>query len=397
MMIPRRELAVAMTGAAMTGACLVGLTLLGLQAMADGDPTTDNVPRLIPYNGVLKTNGAPVTATGEDAPWLRFDITDGEEAQAPVVYSQSMQVNAYDGRFTALLGPTDDDGVAIDTVIGGADRLYLRMAILNTHNPNDPASTADDDVALMNTQLLTLSPYALWATHATSFDVAGALTAANVAVTTLDTQTLHATAATLTTAEVTHLHGNEATGELAVASRLSLSGAGTPVEGVDTLDHYKLLLAEGSQPANSFGLTNRGASWVANVPADGHYAFYQNGSNLRLRISQSLHTAVASNLFIYENLILDTLNVQGNAPLTISNLQVREDLILDPNHAVTNAATHVEVNDTLRVTGDLIVNGDGLNDFSRPNSNRLTIDDNLNAPGGLNFGVAVRACNPTGS
>lgn len=66
------------------------LMLLTWQAMADRNPRTDDVPRLIPYNGVMEFNGRPVTLTGADSPWIQFDIYDAAD-NAPL-YQQRMQV-----------------------------------------------------------------------------------------------------------------------------------------------------------------------------------------------------------------------------------------------------------------------------------------------------------------
>ena len=45
---------------------LAGLvTATTVTVFADGDPTTDTVPRAIPYQGVLELNGHPVHAPGD--------------------------------------------------------------------------------------------------------------------------------------------------------------------------------------------------------------------------------------------------------------------------------------------------------------------------------------------
>ena len=142
-----------------------------LQAFADGDPSTDAVPRIVPYQGVLELNGQPVNAVGEQAVSIRFELFDGAEAEAPV-YSQSLAVEVYGGRFTAGIGPTDDSGIAIADVIAGADDLHLGMTLLNQlDNP-------EDDVTMANRQRILASPYAMWSTTATHFVVGNSLTVA---------------------------------------------------------------------------------------------------------------------------------------------------------------------------------------------------------------------------
>ena len=161
--------------AMLLGGCVTALSMIGSQVIADQDPGTDDVPRLLPYNGTLYFDGDPVTAQGDEGPWLRFDITDGNADDSPVVYSQSMQVDAYNARFSAMLGPSDDAGVNLEQVLAGADDLYLKLVVLGEHDPDNPEATAGDDAALSNPQRLTLSPYAVWATNATDFTVEGQL------------------------------------------------------------------------------------------------------------------------------------------------------------------------------------------------------------------------------
>lgn len=150
------------------GALCAGLVLLGLHASADQNAATDDVPRLIPYHGTMTFNGAPVEATGDGARWLRFDLWDGGTS----VYSQSVQVDVRDGRFTALLGPTDDAAVAIQDVIRNADALDVEITLLN-----DPMNDADD-IPMSNRQRLTITPLSVWATHGVRFQVARDLTVA---------------------------------------------------------------------------------------------------------------------------------------------------------------------------------------------------------------------------
>ncbi|MEO1273264.1 MAG: hypothetical protein AAFX99_34695, partial [Myxococcota bacterium] len=110
---------------------LVGLVLgiattLALSAMADGDPTTDDVPRTLPYQGRLELNGEPINATGDDALHIMFELYDGPTANVPT-YRQSLVVEVYAGRFTATIGPSgldaNDAEVFIDDIIANADDL----------------------------------------------------------------------------------------------------------------------------------------------------------------------------------------------------------------------------------------------------------------------------------
>ncbi|MEO1270451.1 MAG: hypothetical protein AAFX99_20380 [Myxococcota bacterium] len=160
--------------------CLV----FGLQAVADQDPTTDQVPRLMPYSGILELDGQAVTATGNNAPWIRFELRDGVQDAAPVVLRQDAQVDVRNGRFHVVLGENDRmsnyvQSGDLSTAVVGADALYLRIILLGEHDPESPSANAGDDVVLSNAQRLLMSPYALWATHATNFEVANNLNVAN--------------------------------------------------------------------------------------------------------------------------------------------------------------------------------------------------------------------------
>ncbi len=139
-------------------------------ALADGDPATDSVPRILPYQGRLAVDGAPVDATGEDALHLLFALYDGPDGEAPV-YAQPLVVEVFAGRFTASIGPVGEgpDGAPrpIDEVIAAADDLYLGMTLLG--DPDDPA----DDIPLANRQRIYATPYAMWSTTATNLSVAG--------------------------------------------------------------------------------------------------------------------------------------------------------------------------------------------------------------------------------
>jgi cytoskeletal protein CcmA (bactofilin family) len=143
---------------------LTGVLVVAVTAVADGDPSTDQVPRIIPYNGMLELDGVPVNLVGDAAPFLRFELTDG--AAGPVVFTQQAQVQVYGGRFTVLLGPTGTGGVRLDDVVADADDLFVRITLLGE------VGTAADDIVLAGSQRVLMSPFAMWATDATDFAVA---------------------------------------------------------------------------------------------------------------------------------------------------------------------------------------------------------------------------------
>lgn len=160
---------------------VVLLTLTAGAASADGDPRTDGVPRLLPYQGQLELDGRPVNATGESALHIGFLLFDGADAEAHA-YRQDLQIEVYGGRFTATIGPVGTDAagteVPIERIIANADDLYLGMILLG--DPADP----EDDIGLANRQRIHASPYAMWTTTATDLTVArDAVVGRNLAVT----------------------------------------------------------------------------------------------------------------------------------------------------------------------------------------------------------------------
>ena len=188
-MVSRWELYGVALGGALGGLALGLCLMLAVEAIADQDPTTDQVPRRVPYSGVLELDGEPITAEGEGALWMRFEILDGPEEGGALVLQQDARVSVHRGRFHVILG--EDDGVDNVVQVGdlgeaivGADDLHLRIIMLGEHDPGNPnnAANAEDDLLLSNAQRLLMSPYAFWATHATSFNVARDLLVGDAAV-----------------------------------------------------------------------------------------------------------------------------------------------------------------------------------------------------------------------
>ncbi len=150
-------------------ALLAALVAATSPARADGDPRTDSVPRMMPYEGYLELDGAPVDARGDDALHLLFALYDSPEAAEPV-YTQPLVVEVYAGSFTATVGPVgqgpDGGARAIADVVTAADDLHLGLTLLG--DPDDPA----DDIPLSRRQPIRATPYALWTTAATDLSVA---------------------------------------------------------------------------------------------------------------------------------------------------------------------------------------------------------------------------------
>ncbi|MEL6180886.1 MAG: hypothetical protein AAFS10_18140 [Myxococcota bacterium] len=154
----------------LTGCVLGSLVTAGLDVLADGNPSTDTVARMIPYQGRLELNGEPLDTLGEPLPILftLYDRPNGQNA----VYTQMINVDVYRGRFTAMLGPVGEDGESIAEVVSAADDLHLAITLLG--NPDDP----NDDVPMSGRQRILATPYAMWSTSATNLTVGRNLTVA---------------------------------------------------------------------------------------------------------------------------------------------------------------------------------------------------------------------------
>lgn len=145
--------------AGLVGAMLV----LGVAAIADSNPGTDQVPKLIPYHGTLEKDGHGLNGAAK----LHFRIFDGKTATT-AVWDESLDVTAYNGRFTALLGSSGSKSAQdLTKVITNADDLYLGVAIVKADNT---------EIALSNRQRFLPVPYAMWTTASTDFKVGRNLT-----------------------------------------------------------------------------------------------------------------------------------------------------------------------------------------------------------------------------
>jgi len=150
-------------GSSLTTAILVG----GFTALADSNPATDQVPRLIPYQGTLEKDGVAVTG---QVP-MTFSIFDGASATS-AAWTEKQAVNVFAGRFMAMLGSTSaTSATSLGKTINNADDLYLTVTLNN----------ASGDVALSNRQRFLPVPYALWTTAATNFNVGRDLNVAHAA------------------------------------------------------------------------------------------------------------------------------------------------------------------------------------------------------------------------
>ncbi len=146
----------------LASACFTTLLIFSLRAFADGNPATDTVPRLVPYQGTLEKDGNAFNGQID----MVFRIYDGAAATT-AAWEETQTVTVYAGRFSVLLGSTSAASASnLATVMTAADDQYLGITLV----------TADGETALGNRQRFVPMPYALWSTAATHFRIGGDLT-----------------------------------------------------------------------------------------------------------------------------------------------------------------------------------------------------------------------------
>ncbi|MCA9528304.1 MAG: hypothetical protein KC549_18595, partial [Myxococcales bacterium] len=153
--------------------CLFTLLWATSPALAnnDGDNATENIARVVPYDGVLDLDGASFNGP-VDMIFTLYDAADG----GAVVWSETwsteearaVQVTA--GRFSVNLGTYED----IEVVIADAGQVYLGLEVKRPE--------AADYTTLAGRQRLNPVPYALWGARASNLAVAGELTVGGDAV-----------------------------------------------------------------------------------------------------------------------------------------------------------------------------------------------------------------------
>lgn len=119
----------------------------GVAALAYA-PVNDTLPRLIPYDGFLESNGLPLAGSADFTFRLFTADTGGTEA-----WSESQSVPVADGRFSVRLGSIN----ALPESVFTADTLYLAVEV--------------NSAPLAGRQRILAMPYAIRAAEAQAFRV----------------------------------------------------------------------------------------------------------------------------------------------------------------------------------------------------------------------------------
>jgi hypothetical protein len=141
--------------------------VVGVVVLADNNPATDQVKRMVGYQGWLDRDGVPVSGPVDLVLGLYADDT----SPSPI-YRQCFSTTASAGRFHVVLGPqgvTGGDGVgcagtpvSLATVIADANDLHVGVSV---------SDRQAGLVALRGRQRILPVPYTFWATEAADFRV----------------------------------------------------------------------------------------------------------------------------------------------------------------------------------------------------------------------------------
>lgn len=129
----------------------------------DGDAATENIARVVPYDGVLDLDGAGYNGL-VDVIFTLYDASDAGNVVWTETWSsaEGRAVTITGGRFSVNLGTYED----IEPAIADAGQLYLGLQV--------KLPESDDYTALSGRQRLNPVPYALWGARASNLEVGGA-------------------------------------------------------------------------------------------------------------------------------------------------------------------------------------------------------------------------------
>ena len=143
-----------MLATALTTAVLI----TALSALADSNPDTDQVGRVVPYQGTLEKDGRATNGTLD----LVFQLFDGASAQTPV-WEETLSVTVFSGRFSVLLGSSSTQSEQkLGKALSDADDLHLAVSV----KPD-----AETLVPLSNRLRFLPVPYSFWSTASTNLKV----------------------------------------------------------------------------------------------------------------------------------------------------------------------------------------------------------------------------------
>lgn len=137
----------------------------------DDNPATEDIPRVVPYDGLLNLDGVGLTGT-VDMVFTLYDAASGGNTVWTESWTSANDhpVTVRAGRFSVNLGTYE----GIEDVIADAGQVFLGIQV------KEPE--AENFTALGGRQRLNPVPYALWSAQAADLTVAGSLNVGGTAV-----------------------------------------------------------------------------------------------------------------------------------------------------------------------------------------------------------------------
>ena len=148
-----------------------GLMMSVGASFADNNTSTQSIlgaDLIMPYDGFLMIDSTPLTGTRT----IKFDLYQSDDAAATAVWSETQNVETYNGRFSVGLGST----TSLTNTILDAEKLYLGMTIIDTDAQGNAV-----EVELSGRQAIEPAPFAAWSGNSADFAVRGALAVAGIA------------------------------------------------------------------------------------------------------------------------------------------------------------------------------------------------------------------------
>jgi cytoskeletal protein CcmA (bactofilin family) len=366
----RENLKLVLTTSICTAIVVSALTV-SVQALAqlDDDPSTDSLPRVVPYEGVLDLDGLPHTGFLD----MRFSFFDAPSGGAPAwteTWSNAQQraIQLFRGRFAVALGTFDDGGLAtLENIIADADPIYLAIEVKRTNEADNAW------VALSGRQRLNPVPYAMWSAKAADLDVAGAANvngptrlngtldvAGNTRLSTLNVSgaTRLAGATTVDGALTANGAIANANGDVNIADGLNVSGNVSNSAGNLTLNDNTAIVGNLTVTGPVSDPDSSAVSIADDLDVQGTAISLgrNDGRNIGVNTAQRalVHGSPSDTLVInYAADFEGGTKIDG--PVVTDNLDVRG--------TVSNGTGDLNVNDNVAVMGAMSVSGDvNLND-----------------------------------
>ncbi len=263
--------AIKMTTCAMLGAFLGNAAL----TYADNNASTSTVLGngvVIPYDGYLMLDSAPVNTTGQV---LQFDLYDSPSGGV-LQWSETQSVDINGGRFSVALGKgtkiaSSPGNATFEQVVLDAEKLYLNVLVQD----NTGAF-----IELSGRQAIEATPFAAWSAHAADFNVAGQLDVQGDASL---SNNLDVSGTTTTTGVITP-HITAPSNTLNVNASSITLGGNTNVQG--RLDAPRLSVPNGTIQRGGTPITSTSDlglysdvqdNWLRFVTNNGNFAVFSDG------------------------------------------------------------------------------------------------------------------------